>query len=135
MTRHDEDVAAQRLSQALGISFKGSKHKLDSWGEADDWTILPDGRLLLLEVETNQKHPNTNVLKVWPYLEAHPDTSILLVQVFFPRSPGLRSSRGRLCTWLGDRLQGQYPHRFRYHQLVIDEHSIEGLDELKATIG
>src|SRR3954468_15873817 len=105
MAKCDEISVAVLISRELGVEFSGRKFPLGVWGKVDDYVELRRNQYLFLEVETSQKHPNTNVLKVWPYLEAHPKVSIVLAQAFFPQSPGCNSSRGKLGCWLGERLE------------------------------
>ena len=67
---------------ARGVRFD-RPWKLGGWGLADGCVVLADGRLVGLEVEWGQKHPDTNVLKLWPYLKDDSALRVLLVQVFF----------------------------------------------------
>jgi hypothetical protein len=137
MAKCDEISVALLIARELRVSFSGRKFSLGGWGEIDDYVDLGRDRFLFLEVETGQKHPNTNVLKVWPFLEANATASIVLVQAFFPDSPGCNSSRGRLGCWLGDKLQALLPGRFSYHRLIVARDScsvVEGLSELRQTL-
>ena len=134
MAKIDEVSVATLIARATGLTFSGRKFELGDWGQADDYVQLRPNRFLLLEVEgAGQKHPCTNVLKVWPYLEAKPQVAVILVQAFFPGSPGYNSSRGKLGCWLGQQLEANLGDRFRYRRLVIAADSsriLEGLEEL-----
>jgi len=121
MSKVDEQRISEFIADQLQINFRGNKFKLEDWGEVDNWTQLDNGILLFLEVETNQKHPNTNVLKLWPYLENNKETRIFLIQTYFPTSPGLTSNRGRLAEWTANKLKAIFGKRFDYQKLIIDE--------------
>ncbi len=62
MSRDHEIQVAHVLEEHLGLSFANSKYEMKPWGQADDWASVSSDTILLLEVETSQKHPNTNVL-------------------------------------------------------------------------
>ncbi len=66
-----EKFVVELLSQRLGVNFGAAKRPLGSWGQADRCVELRRNSWLLLEVEGKQHHPNTNVLKLWPFLEEH----------------------------------------------------------------
>ena len=135
-TTHETSVAAL-IARETAVNFSGRRFDLGGWGEVDDFARLRPNGYLFLEVETSQKHPCTNVLKVWPYLEANPQIAVVLAQAFFPNSPGCNSSRGRLGSWLGQRLESTVRDRFRYHRLIIDADSmciLEGLEKLHESI-
>ena len=133
MSKVDEVGVSESLSRELGLVFSNRKFKLEGWGEADNFSYLSSTRLLLLEVETSQKHPNTNVLKLWPYLEDHEDQSVILVQTFFHDSPGLKSNRGELASWLASKMSEILGGRFFYFRLVVnrDYSEKEGLQDLR----
>ncbi|HEX6883161.1 MAG TPA: hypothetical protein VF530_07250 [Planctomycetota bacterium] len=136
MTKKGEDLVASALQRELGLSFRG-KYELDGWGTVDDHHRLPDGRVLLLEVESAQKHPCTNVLKIWPYLEKHPSLSVILLQVFFPHSPGLTSNRGELGRWLGLRMKELLGDRFSRFEIVLTHEGepVSGLEVIRKQLG
>ena len=137
MAKCDEVSVAALLGRETGVKFSGSTFHLGGWGQVDDYAKLDHNRYLFLEVETGQKHPDTNVLKVWPYIEANPKVSVVLAQAFFPDSPGYSSNRGKLGCWLGNRLEGHFGPRFRYHRLIIAPDScgvVEGLKEIRASM-
>jgi len=121
MSKADETRVSSLLSQALGITFENSTYKLDDWGAVDNWAELGDGEFLFLEVESGQKHPDTNVAKLWPYLEKHGRERIFLIQAFFASSHNLESNRGRLGEWVAKKLEAVFPGRFRYCKLVIQD--------------
>jgi len=135
MAREHQDLAARVVEMALGVRFERPR-KLGGWGQADGCGVLADGRLVVLEIECAQKHPDTNILKLWPYLEDDSACSVLLVQVFFEASLGRGSSRDRLGAWLAERMQRELAGRFRYCRLVLgqDGSFLEGLAALKDAV-
>lgn len=135
-TRAIEQRVARVLSDLLGLEFSGTHYPLGDWGIADDSASVSPGVLLLLEVETSQRHPNTNVLKVWPFLESRDDTNVYLVHTFFEDSPELGSNRGKLAEWTASKMQLEFGSRFRYFKLVLDSdfRPTTGLDDLIAAV-
>ncbi len=133
----ERDVA-ELLSRELGLVFGDTKRRLGTWGQADRCIELTADRWLLLEVEGSQHHPNTNVLKVWPFLEEHPSLSITLIHVFSATARNRESTRGRLAQWLAERMESHFDGRFEYHRVVIDDAgaavSLEPLRQSLATI-
>lgn len=123
MSKVDEQSVSKLIAELLQVNFKGTKYKLDGWGEVDNWAKLDDGVFVFLEVETSQKHPNTNVLKLWPYLDSNEAIRIFLIQTYFQTSPGLKSNRGRLGEWTANKLKTIFGKRFNYQKLVIDRNN------------
>jgi hypothetical protein len=138
MSKCDETTVANLISLQLGVAFAGKHFSLKGWGKVDDYAILGDDRYLFLEVENSQHHPDTNVLKLWPFLKDHPTVAVVLVQAFFPHSKCFKSSRGRLGSWVGAELEGLFPGRFKYQRVVVAADScavVEGLEKLRASLG
>lgn len=119
MSRKGERAYAEAVAGKTGVPFIGAKRKLDSWGEVDDYAVVRDDFLVLFEFEKGQKHPNTNVLKVWPYLDARPNLTIALVQLFVAGAQNEKGSRGRLAQWVADRMSLEFGGRFLYFRLLL----------------
>ena len=100
------------IANKLGIHFESSEFKLDKWGNVDFY-YKKENLLVLLEVEKSQKHPNTNVAKVWPYLEENPNKKILLIQIIREENRAPKN-RLALCDFLGDKMENVFPDRFRF---------------------
>lgn len=120
VSKEDEDIVAHDISSILKTSFEKGTFVLSQWGVSERYVKLGGQSYLLLEVETSQKHPSTNVAKIWPYLEENPDARIFLIQAYFQSSPGCSSNRGKIATWLGRKMEKLLEGRFRYFRLVID---------------
>lgn len=133
MTIAPEKLVRELLTSRIGLSFNTERMKVDEWGYADGCAVLTNGLWLVVETEAQQKHPTTNVLKYGPYLENHADGRLLLLHCFFPDSPGLDSSRGKLATWLGARFERMFDGQFYYQRLVVSASGepIEGFSELQ----
>lgn len=121
MSKTNEQSVSDLITENLNINFQDSKYRLDGWGEVDNWVQLDNGVYLFLEVETSQKHPNTNVLKLWPYLDENKGIRIFLIQAYFLTSPGLSSNRGKLGEWTANKLKNILGKRFDYYKLVVDD--------------
>ena len=100
------------IAHKLDIEFEPSEFKLDEWGNVDFY-YKKDNLLVLLEVEKSQKHPNTNVAKVWPYLEENPKIKVLLIQIIREENRAPRN-RIALCDFLGQKMENVFPDRFRF---------------------
>jgi hypothetical protein len=85
---------------------------LEHWGNVDYYS-KQGNVLVLLEIEKGQKHPNTNVLKVWPFLEENREIKILLIQIIHPENKAPKN-RLQLCKFTGKKLEEIYPDRFKY---------------------
>ncbi|RLJ60770.1 hypothetical protein CLV86_2831 [Lacinutrix venerupis] len=100
------------IANRLGIDFETDELKLGKWGNVDFY-CQRDNVLVLLEVEKGQKHPNTNVIKVWPYLEENPEIKILLIQIIREENKAPKN-RIALCKYMGKKIESQFPNRFRF---------------------
>lgn len=119
MSKADENDARRKLGRLLGLEFQASKFRLGDWGQPDGWVQVAPSAFLFLEIEGGQKHPCTNVLKLWPWLEEHTQARVLLLHAYLPGSPGLTNNRGRLATWIGERMQSALGDRFRRHRFEL----------------
>lgn len=113
------------LERGLGLKFTLGG-TLSGWGTADGWQTLRNGARIALEVEDQQGHPSTNVLKYWPWLDERPSERLLLIQVFGPWSRGRISNRGRLATWIGSRIEAQCGGRFHYRRIDLGFPEFDG---------
>ena len=127
MSKKDEQEISRLVESKLGFEFQNQKYMLDNWGQVDNWCEIVKDTFVFLEVETSQKHPNTNVLKVWPYLSSHINKRVFLIQTYFTYSPGVKSNRGRLSEWLGEELQKILENRFQYYRIIVDKQNDWGL--------
>lgn len=122
---------SNHIGSVLGVSFKNEEFSLGKWGEVDNWAQLSDDTLILIECEKGQKHPNTNVLKLYPYLEENSDIKILLLHYFYPENKAPKN-RLLLCNFLGEKMEQQFLERFQYFSLKCTENKIaEKLQEEK----
>lgn len=133
MSKAGEDRVANDIASLLGRRFEAGKYSLGKWGMSDRYAKLGQQSDLVLEVETNQKHPCTNVAKLWPYLEENPAKRIFLIQAYYQASPGLKSNRGEIATWLARKMVAILGERFRYFRIVVNgsglDKEIQGLRE------
>lgn len=112
-TNQENIVISREIESILPINFEDVEFSLDGWGEADNYTWLNSRTLILLECEKSQKHPNTNVLKVWPYLEKNTKIKLILFHYFF-RENKAPKNRVALCGFTGEKLENQFKNRFQY---------------------
>ena len=138
-TKTTQEYAAQIVTRDTGVEFESRCRPLEGWGSVDKQAVLKEKEkcYLFLETEDGQKHPCTNVVKLWPYLEANSQESVILVQVFFQDRKNRDSSRGRLGPFIARKMGDALNGRFRYCQLVIDRDTdriVEGLNELRSLL-
>lgn len=128
-----ELVVSDTISLATGIAFENKELSLGDWGKADNYAQINSDSYVCLEVEKEQKHPVTNVVKYWPYLEQADNANITLVHAFFSDSPGLNSSRGRLAEDFAVKMEKSFGDRFKYFRLIIktDNNTVIGMEQLK----
>jgi hypothetical protein len=122
-TKETENKIAKLLARKLDVKFKSEPFPHQEWGKPDKWAQLSPNKYLLLEVEEGQTHPDTNVLKVWPYLEDHPKHRIFLIQAFFRKRRSRNSSRARLGEWIGGKLKQLFSKQFYYRKITIGENN------------
>lgn len=118
-TNTDNCNISKIIEEALGVQLRDEEFRLSSWGDTDNYCKLSDKAYLLIECERGQKHPHTNVLKLYPFLEENPDIQIVLLHYFFPenKSPKNRLS---LCVFIANKMEQQFPGRFQYLKLPQD---------------
>lgn len=102
------------IAESLPFEFQTMEFSLNGWGNVDFYAKKNDV-LILLEVESGQKHPNTNVVKLWPYLESETKAKIMFIHVFTPENNAPKN-RLRLCNYIGNKLEDIFPDRFRYYK-------------------
>jgi hypothetical protein len=107
----------------LGIVFNNHEFSLDGWGDIDNYCRIDENCFIFLECEKGQKHPNTNILKLWPYLEKNPTLKIILLQYFFPENKAPKN-RLSICDFLALKLEKEFQTRFQYIRLGGDTNSI-----------
>ncbi len=115
-TKQENIKIADIIGEVFGISFTNNEYKLGSWGDADNHCVLNENDLILLECEKGQKHPNTNVLKVYPYLEEYLDKRIVLIHYFFPENKAPKN-RLALCNFIASKMESSFKNRFQYISL------------------
>jgi hypothetical protein len=106
-------VISQAIENTLGITFSNEEFKLDKWGNVDNWCHLSYDTLILLECEKGQRHPTTNVLKLYPYLREYSKIHVVLFHYFFPENKAPKN-RLALCNFLGEILETEFGIRFQY---------------------
>ena len=115
-----KNIAVTRLLEPhLKIEFENFEYRLDGWGEADNYCQLDNNTFVFIECERSQKHPNTNVLKYWPFLEENNSFKLILFHYFFPENKAPKN-RVRLCQFTASRIESVLTGRFQYVHLGND---------------
>ena len=118
-TNTDNCTVSKIIEEALGIRFRNEEFRLLSWGDTDNYCRISDKAYVLIECERGQKHPNTNVLKLYPFLEENPNIKIVLLHYFFPENKAPKN-RLSLCDFIAKKMEQQFPERFQYLKLPQD---------------
>ena len=136
MSAATETRVREVLADRLRVTFESDRCDLGTPEKVDGWVRLTERYWLILEVEEEQHHPSTNVLKLWPFLEKRPELSVILAHVFFATSRAANSSRGELATWLGNRMESSLDGRFQYRRIIADFGNANwcGLSELAEAV-
>lgn len=121
---------SNEIAQRLDLLLENKEFKLGSWGRADNYVKINDRLLILFEVEIQQRHPEMNVLKVWPFLKEVQNINTILIQ-YIVDSNSCSPNRIRLIHWLQEQMYNEYPDRYRYHMILnsIDEYHIVNIKE------
>lgn len=127
-TSKENITISNTIANALGITFSNEEFSLGKWGEVDNWCELSYDTIVLLECERTQKHPNTNVLKLYPWMEEFPKVHIILLHYFFPENKAPKN-RVALCNFIGEKLEVNFGIRFQYVHLQCPQDCIA--NELK----
>jgi len=122
-TSKENIVVSEAIEKVLGITFQNEEFSLGKWGDVDNWCELSHDTIILLECEKGQKHPNTNVLKLYPYLEEYPKVHVILLHYFFPENKAPKN-RVELCNFLGQKLETEFGIRFQYVPLKCQPEQI-----------
>ena len=116
---------SQAIGKVLGINFRNEEFSLGTWGDVDNWCRLTDETLVLLECENSgQKHPNTNVVKIYPYLEESAHIRVILIHYLSPENKAPKN-RVKLCNFFGKKMEAEFSDRFQYVHLKCQQELIE----------
>lgn len=105
------------LEKELNIKFENHEFNLNGWGDVDNYAIVDENKYVFLECELGQKHPNTNVLKLYPYLEENRKISITLIHFFFSDNKAPKN-RLKLCDFIADKMKQEFGARFNYKKII-----------------
>lgn len=114
------------IESHLNVKFKNYEYQLGGWGDADNYCQLDENIFIFLECECTQKHPNTNVLKYWPFLEENKDYKVILFHYFYPENKAPKN-RVRLCRFTASKLVSLFKERFQYINLGVDINHFENI--------
>lgn len=105
------------IEKQLSIKFENFEFNLQGWGEVDNYAVVGENSYVFLECEFGQKHPNTNVLKLYPFLEENPQISVTLIHFFF-REKKTPKNRLKLCSFIAEKMKNEFGNRFNYKMIT-----------------
>ncbi|HUH34948.1 MAG TPA: hypothetical protein VL022_03870 [Moheibacter sp.] len=108
------------IEKQLNIKFENYEFSLQGWGDVDNYAIIRESTYVFLECELGQKHPNTNVLKLYPFLEENPEISITLIHFFFKENKTPKN-RMRLCNFIANKMKTEFGSRFNYKMIIQND--------------
>lgn len=119
MKRTNQDIIkiAQSIGEELNVKFNHEEFSLNGWGEVDDYAIVNENYFILLECENSQKHPNTNVLKLFPFLEENSNLTIKLYHIFLKKNKAPKN-RIKLCDFVAEKMKLNFGARFSYIRIM-----------------
>jgi hypothetical protein len=110
MSTTEATRALNQIERAAGVAFeRGGRIAVGQWSYADCRHAFTADRCVFIEVERAQKHPTTNVVKYWPWLEDDVSRTMILIHLF-----DRNTSRRSLARWLGVKMETELAGRFRY---------------------
>lgn len=119
-----EERAAKWLAGVVGKKFQdGSAREFD--GFRSDWELKIGPVIVVLEVERDQNHPPTNILKNFCRLDKKNQLRILLIHYFITSGRASKGARKQLADRLVKLLTGLpiARKRFRYIEVHQDRSS------------
>ena len=122
-TNIDNCIVSKIIGETLVIKFRNEEYRLASWRDTDNYCKIFDNAYMLIKCEKGQKHPNTNVLKLYAFLEENPNIKLVLLHYFFPESNAPKN-RLALCDFIAKKMEQHFPERFQYLKLPKDIGSI-----------
>ena len=123
-TNNENIEISEIIGKILNVRFENTEFSLGKWGDVDNWCRVSKNELYLIEYEKSQKHPNTNVLKLYPYLEENPNISLTLIHYFYPENKAPKN-RIALCDFLGNKMNSEFGYRFKYFKLMCEKTKIK----------
>lgn len=123
---------SKEISQITGITFSDKEFNYGKGiGRADNHYVINSNKVLILEIEASQRHPEMNVLKAWPYLKDNQKKEILLIQ-YITDTKAVSPNRIELCKWLGAEMTQSLGNRFFYHLIEnkITQEDKKGINKL-----
>jgi len=118
-TNPENIVISKVIGQVIKVTFENEEFHLNGWGEVDNYFQMNNNTFLFVECENSQKHPNTNVLKLWPFIEENEEYKIILFHFFFRKNKAPKN-RLKLCDFTASKIRQAYPNRFQYINLESD---------------
>jgi len=113
----------KRICDKLKEYFKEGKTEYSfskkKWDFKSDFKVEINPKdFLIVEIESSQPHPDTNVTKYWYILEKNPDIKITLIQIFgrgfLEKSKNDYRSRLELCGFMAKKMKREFKERFIY---------------------
>lgn len=128
MTRKDKIVSHSNLiAQRIGLTLENKEFNYGKGiGRADNYCITSE-YIVIFELEFSQRHPEMNVLKVWPYLNNNPSKKIFLIH-HITDTNFVSPNRIELSSFIAERIKAD-TKRFEYFQ-IKNEFNKEKVDEL-----
>jgi hypothetical protein len=84
-------------------------------GRADNFCAIFDW-IIIFELEFSQRHPEMNVLKIWPYLNKFNDKKIFLIH-HITDTKKVSPNRIKLSKFIASKIKDDHMSRFEYFQI------------------
>lgn len=124
-TTESNIIISKIIEKKLGITFSNEEFSLNGWGEVDNYCKYNEDTIIFLECEKGQKHPNTNVVKLFPFIEENDHLKIILIHYFFSQTSKISKNRIKLCDFFGNKMEQIFEDRFVYLKIMGEESDIQ----------
>jgi len=105
------------IARKLGIKLEDKEINYGKGiGRADNHCLM-NGWIIVFEMEFSQRHPEMNVMKVWPYLESNGHKKIFLIH-HIQNIKRVSPNRISLSSFIANKIKDSNPERFEYFQIL-----------------
>ncbi|WP_396146733.1 hypothetical protein [Flavobacterium sp.] len=118
MNRKDKIVHhSNLLAKQIGLNPEDKEFNYGRGiGQADNYCLISDW-IIIFELEFSQRHPEMNVLKVWPFLDEYSNKKIFLIH-HITDTKSVSPNRIELSTFIANKVKNEHNNRFDYFQIL-----------------
>jgi hypothetical protein len=120
MTRKEKIVSHSfMLAKQIGLTLVDKEFNYGKGiGRADNYCIKSNW-IVIFELEFSQRHPEMNVLKVWPFLKNNQEKKIFFIH-HIADTKQVSPNRIELSNFISEKISENTNNRFEYFQILND---------------